>query len=119
MKKKVEIKKKKKVRKKALVNNIKIMIVVMTMNKVKVKLDGCTCQFFQKQPSRGVLRKSVLEICSILLGEYDFNKVAFSFIEIALRHGCSPVNLLYIFITPFPKITSEQLPLSFLTTLKN
>ena len=51
--------------------------------------------------------------------EYDFNKVAFSFTEIALRHGCSPVNLLYIFITPFPKITSEQLPLSFLTTLKN
>ena len=70
MKKKVEIKKKKKVRKKALVNNIKIMIAVMTMNKVKVKLDGCTCQFFQKQPSRGVLRKSVLKICSKLLGEY-------------------------------------------------
>ena len=51
--------------------------------------------------------------------EYDFNKVAFSFIETALRHSCSPVNLLYIFTTPFPKITSEQLPRSFLTTLKN
>ena len=30
-----------------------------------------------------------------------------NFIEIALRHGCSPVNLLYIFRTPFPKNTSE------------
>ena len=29
-----------------------------------------------------------------------------NFIEIALRHGCSPVNLLYNFWTPFPKSTS-------------
>ena len=32
-----------------------------------------------------------------------------SFIEITLRHGCSPVNLLHIFRTPFPKNTSEEL----------
>ena len=33
----------------------------------------------------------------------DFNKVALqsNFIEIALWHGCSPVNLLHIFRTPF------------------
>ena len=31
----------------------------------------------------------------------------FNFIEIALRHGCSPANLLHIFRTPFPKNTSE------------
>ena len=41
--------------------------------------------------------------------KYDFNKIAlqshFCF-EIALRHGCSPVNLLHIFRTPFPKNTS-------------
>ena len=30
-------------------------------------------------------------------------------IEIAFRHGCSPVNLLYIFRTPFPKNTSGEL----------
>ena len=30
------------------------------------------------------------------------NTVAATFIEIALRHGYSPVNLLYIFRTPFP-----------------
>ena len=29
-----------------------------------------------------------------------------NFIEIKLRHGCSPVNLLHIFKTPFPKNTS-------------
>ena len=33
----------------------------------------------------------------------DFNKVASNFIEIALRHGCSPVNLLHIFRTPLSK----------------
>ena len=36
----------------------------------------------------------------------DFNKVA---IEITLRHECSPVNLLHIFRTPFPKNTSGGL----------
>ena len=33
--------------------------------------------------------------------KYDFNKVASNFIEIALRHGCSHLNLLHIFRTPF------------------
>ena len=31
------------------------------------------------------------------------------FIEITLRHGCSPLNLLYTLRTPFPKNTSGQL----------
>ena len=39
----------------------------------------------------------------------DFNKVASKVIKIALRHGCSPVNLLHIFRTPFPKNTSGRL----------
>ena len=40
---------------------------------------------------------------------YDIQKqhseggVLCKFIEIALRHGCSPVNLLHIFRTPFPR----------------
>ena len=29
--------------------------------------------------------------------------------EIALRHGCSPVNLLHIFRTPFPRNISGRL----------
>ena len=32
-----------------------------------------------------------------------------NFIEIALRHGCSSVNLMYIFRTSFPKNTSRRL----------
>ena len=34
-----------------------------------------------------------------------------NFVEIALRHGCSPVNLLHIFRTPFLKNTSGWLVL--------
>ena len=33
-------------------------------------------------------------------------KLQRNFIEITLRHGCSPVNLLHIFRTPFAKKTS-------------
>ena len=32
-----------------------------------------------------------------------------NFIEIARRHGCSSLNLLHIFRTPFPKNTSRRL----------
>ena len=32
-----------------------------------------------------------------------------NFIEIAIRHGCSPVNLLHIFRIPFPRDTSAWL----------
>ena len=32
-----------------------------------------------------------------------------NFIEIARRRGCSPVNLLHIFRTPFPKNSSGKL----------
>ena len=41
----------------------------------------------------------------------DFNKAAkqSNFIEITPRHGCSPVNLLHIFRTPFPNNTSGRL----------
>ena len=42
----------------------------------------------------------------------DFNKVAkqSNFIEITLRYGCSPVNFLHIFRTPFHKnISGRQL----------
>ena len=36
------------------------------------------------------------------------------FIEMTLRHGCSPVNLLHIFRTPFPTNTSAWLLLELL-----
>ena len=39
----------------------------------------------------------------------DFNKVSSNIIKIALRHGCSPVNLLHTFRAPFPRNTSGWL----------
>ena len=61
----------------------------------------------QKHPSRGVLIKRCSENMQQIywrkpMPEYDFKKVAF-------WHGCSPVNLLRNFRTPFPKNTSGQL----------
>ena len=60
------------------------------------------------------LRKSILEICSKFAGDHPCQsvisiKLLWNFIEIALQHGCSPVNLLHIFRTPFLKNTSGQL----------
>ena len=38
--------------------------------------------------------------------------------EIIRAHGCSPVNLLHIFITPFPKNTCGRLLLAIQTQHK-
>ena len=40
-------------------------------------------------------------------------KLQSNFVEITLRHECSPVHLLYIFRTPFPENTSSGLLLRF------
>ena len=60
------------------------------------------------------LGKGGLKICSKFTGEHPCRsvisiKLLCNFIEITLRHGCSPVNLLHIFRTPFPKNTSGRL----------
>ena len=60
------------------------------------------------------LGKGVLKICSKFTGEHPYRsaisiKLQRNFIEITLRHGCSPVNLLNIFRTLFTKNTSERL----------
>ena len=60
------------------------------------------------------LRKGVLKICSKFTGEHPCRIVISiillcNFIEIAIQHGCSPVDLLHIFGTPFPKNTSGRL----------
>ena len=65
----------------------------------------------QKEPSRGVLRKFTGEhpcwsVISI--------KLVCNFIKITLRRGSSPVNLLHIFRTPFPKNISERLLLNLI-----
>ena len=60
------------------------------------------------------LEKVVLKICSKFTGEHPCEsvvsiKLLCNFIEITLRHGCSPVNLLHIFRTPFTKNTSGRM----------
>ena len=67
--------------------------------------------FSYNLPSRGIHRKRCSEYTQQIyrrtpMPKCDFNKVA---IEITLRHGCSPVNLLHGFITPFYKNTSGVL----------
>ena len=63
------------------------------------------------------LRKGVLKICSEFAGEHPCRgtiliKLPSNFIEIARRHGCSPVNLLHIFRTAFPRNTPGWLLLN-------
>ena len=53
------------------------------------------------------LVKSLLKICSKFTGEHPCRsvtslKLLCNFIDIALPHRCSSVNLLHIFRTPFP-----------------
>ena len=60
------------------------------------------------------LGKGALEICSKFTGEHPCRsmisiKLQSNFIEIALRHWCSPVNLLHIFRAPFSQNTSGPL----------
>ena len=66
------------------------------------------------------LEKGVLKICSKFTGEHRCRsvisiKLLCNFIEITLRHGCSPENLLHSFRTPFPKNTSGWLLLYVFT----
>ena len=61
-----------------------------------------------------LLRKNVLEIYSKFAGENTCQsvistKLLCNFIEITLHHGGSPLNLMYIFRTTFPKNTSGGL----------
>ena len=60
------------------------------------------------------LEKGVLKICSKFTGEHPCQsvisiKLLCNFIEITLRHGCSPVNSMHIFRTPFLKNPSGRL----------
>ena len=67
------------------------------------------------------LGKGVLNICSKFTGQHPCRstistKLLCNFIEITIRHGCSPVNLLYNFRTPFLKNASEWLLLQLVMT---
>ena len=68
---------------------------------------------FQKQPLRGVLEKRCSENVQQIYRRTPMPKCDFNKVEIALRHGCSTVNLLHIFRTSFQQNTSERLLLDF------
>ena len=73
------------------------------------------CDFNLKcRPFIGVLKKRCSENIQQIYRrtprtKSDFNNAASNFIEIKVRHRCSPVNLLNIFRTPFSKNTSGWL----------
>ena len=83
--------------------------------------------FTKNKPSRSsdlevFLVKGVLKIYSKFTEENPCQsaisiKLQSNFIEITLRHGCSPVNMLHIFRTPFSKNTSGWLLLAFIVSL--
>ena len=67
---------------------------------------------YRSNPSEVVLVEGVLKIYRKFTGQHPCRraisiKLRSSFIEIALRHCCSPINLLHIYRTPFLKATSE------------
>ena len=70
------------------------------------------------------IEKGVLKICSKFTEEHQCQnaisiKLQSNFIEILFRHGCSPVNSLHIFRTPFLKNTSRRLLLMVNTMMEN
>ena len=70
-------------------------------------------ELHRSSPSEVFLAKTVLKICSKFTGEHPWRNVipinSKNVIQITFRHGCSPVNLLHIFRTPFPKNNSGGL----------
>ena len=80
-------------------------------------MSKASCSTIQKQPSRGVLKKTCSEIMQQIYRDHPCRsvisiKLRCKFIEIILRHGCSPVKLLHIFRTPYTKNTSGRLLLN-------
>ena len=68
---------------------------------------------YRSSPAEVFLQKDILKICSKLTGEHPCRtvisiKLQSSFIEITVRHGCSPVNFLHNFRTPFLKMLLES-----------
>ena len=75
------------------------------LNKELMKFSNfCHSSCIQKQPPREVLKKKRSENMQQI-----YRRICSNFIEITLWHGCSPVSLLHIFRTLFPRNTSGWL----------
>ena len=77
-----------------------------------LKKSQSTLLNLQKQPSRGILKKRCSEKMQQIYSRTPMPKLLCHFIEIALQHESSPVNLLHIFRTTFSKNTSVWLLLN-------
>ena len=83
----------------------------------------CQTNTFRSSHPEVFLVKRVLRRCSKFTGQHPWRsmisiKLQSNFIEITLRYGCSPVNLLHVFRTLFSKNTFRWLHLYFLTARK-
>ena len=81
-------------------------------------ISGAVLIAFRSSRPDVFLGKSILKICSKFTGEHPCRmaisiKLLSNFIEIALRHGCPPVNLLHIFRRTFLKNVFGRLLLVF------
>ena len=76
----------------------------------------------RSSPPEVFLGTSILKTCTQFTGEHPCRSVILiklqsNFIEITLRHGCSPVNVLHIFRILFPKNSSGGLLVQTVITL--
>ena len=71
----------------------------------------------QKQPPRDVPRKKCSDNMQQIYRRTPMQKLLCNFNEITLYNGCSPVNLLHLFRTPFLQNTSGWLLLNLLIQL--
>ena len=97
------------------------VLTLKNFNMHSINLD-CFTQSRGSYPE--ILKKDVLKICRKFTGQHPCRsaisiKLLCNFIEIALEHGCSPVNLLHIFRKPFLQNTSGWLLLSKFNTQFN
>ena len=72
---------------------------------------------FRSSPPEVLSGKGIQRMCCKFTGEHRCRsvisiKLFYKFVKITLQHGCSPVFLLHIFKTSFPKNTYEGLLLS-------
>ena len=75
---------------------------------------------YRSRPLEVFSGKGVLKICSRFTGEHPCQsvksiKLLYNLIEIALRHGYSPVSFLYVFRTAFSENISRGLLLYVFT----
>ena len=106
---------------------VKSVFPAYTASPIKVKIakqqkQGLNISYtlpqLRSSPPEVFLGKGILKICSKFTGEHPHQSVILiklqsSFLEITLRHECSPVNLLHIFRTTFYKNNSWGLLLKY------